>query len=112
LASTPGPVGGIRLSYGADYPTFAYLLWQEESGKFHLLFSGHLEPGQKYWYPPGEQGLKISSGAGQATAYLLAAGKPLMDLEKEISELKQGGLPQLQELFPDSTIRSLTIQIP
>ncbi len=112
LAEAPALAGGARLSYKVDRDAFAYLLWHDGSGKIGLLFSGNLEGGKTYFYPERDPGLKPDSDTGQATVYLIASEKPVVDLDKKIPELEHEGVQRIQSLFPGSTIRSLTIKLP
>jgi hypothetical protein len=112
LAETPAPAGGSRLSYRVDRDAFAYLLGQEKSGKIRLLFSGNLEGGKTYLYPQTGQRLRLDSATGQATVFLLAAEKPVVDLDTKIRLLEHAGEQQVQSLFPGSTVQSLTVKLP
>ncbi len=106
------PVDGARLSYRTNRDAYAYLLRQDQNGKISLLYSGGLEAGKNYYYPAQEHLLKSDPNTTKATFFLVASPSPVTDLEIRLKELEHLGKDQMQILFPQATIRSLSVRLP
>jgi hypothetical protein len=108
------PADGGRITFSADQKAFAYLLRQDRTGKVDLLYSGSLEAGKDYSYPVKNHLLQadIDTGAAGATIFLVASPTPIADLATRIKELERLGQDEMPLLFPEATIRSLSINLP
>ena len=106
------PADGGRISFSADRKAFAYLLRQDRTGKIDLLYSGSLEAGKDYSYPVKNHLLQADTGAAGATIFLVASPTPVADLATRLKELERLGPDQMPLLFPEATIRSLSIDLP
>jgi hypothetical protein len=106
------PDDGARLSYRADQDAYAYLLRQDQNGKISLLYAGGLEAGKTYFYPAHDHLLKSDPTSTQATIFLVASPNPVVDLETRLKELERSGKDQMRILFPQATIRSLSVRLP
>lgn len=106
------PVDGARLSYRTNRDAYAYLLRRDPNGKISLLYSGGLEAGKTYYYPAQEPLLKSDPNTTEATFFLVASPSPVADLEIRLKELEHLEKDQMQILFPQATIRSLSVRLP
>jgi hypothetical protein len=103
---------GARLSYRANRDVYAYLFRQDQNGKISLVYSGDLEASKTYYYPAREYLLKSDPAATKATFFLVASANPVTDPEARLKELELLGKDQLRVLFPQATIRSLSVTLP
>jgi len=106
------PNNGFRLSYRASQNAYAYLLRQDQNGNISLLHSSGIEGGKIYYYPAQNHLPESDAATPAATVFLIAAPTPVTDLKVRLKELQRLGKDQMQILFPDATIRSLSVQLP
>ena len=106
------PNNGFRLSYRASQNAYAYLLRQDQNGKISLLYSGGIERGKTYYYPAQNHLPKSAAATPAATVFLVASPSPVTDLKVRLKELQRLGPDQMRLLFPEATIRSLSINLP
>jgi hypothetical protein len=106
------PADGGRIIFSADQKAFAYLLRQDRTGKIDLLYSGSLAAGKDYSYPGKNQPRQADTGAAGASIFLVASPTPIADVATRIKELERLGPDQMPLLFPEATIRSLSINLP
>ena len=81
-------------------------------GKSASYTPADLRRGKTYYYPARDHLLKSDPTSTQATIFLVASPNPVADLETRLRELERLGKDQMRMLFPQATIRSLSVRLP
>jgi len=69
-----------------------------------------LEPQKLYFFPTGEEWLKLDDKTGQEKIYLLGSPDPIEDIDIKIDQLKKSGIKNIENIFPGIKIQSFSFK--
>jgi len=69
-----------------------------------------LEPEKSYFFPTGDDWLKLDDNTGQEKIYLLASPDPIKGINIKIDQLKKSGIDNIKNIFPGIKIQSFNFK--
>jgi len=68
------------------------------------------EPQKLYFFPTGDDWLKLDDSPGREIIYLLASPEPIKGINIKIDQLKKSGIDNIKKIFPGIKIQSFNFK--
>jgi len=107
----------FRISFQLQEEAYVYLLSLDSQGNLTKLYPEKdiglpvkLEPEKSYFFPTGDDWLKLDDNTGQEKIYLLASPDPIKGINIKIDQLKKSGIDNIKNIFPGIKIQSFNFK--
>ena len=107
----------FRINFQLQEEAYVYLLSLDSQGNLTKLYpdkdmglSVKLEPQKLYFFPTGDEWLKLDENTGQEKIYLLASPDPIKGINIKIDQLKKSEIDNIENIFPGIKIQSFNFK--
>jgi len=107
----------FRISFQLQEEAYVYLLSLDSQGNLIKLYPGQdiglpvkLESRKLYFFPAGDEWLKLDDNTGKEKIYLLASPEPIKGFDIKIDQLKKSGIGNIENVFPGIKIQSFNFK--
>jgi hypothetical protein len=111
------PKGGVLRSgdrfeivFATNKDAYVYVFFQDNTGKITRLFSGKILKNEQHTLIGGDSRFKLDETRGQEEVHVMAAKRPLVNLDEVEQRLTQGGIDSLRQSYPQSSFQSFTFK--
>jgi hypothetical protein len=107
----------FRINFQLLEEAYVYLLSLDSQRNLSKLYPDKdmelpvkFEPQKLYFFPTGDEWLKLDKSTGQEKIYLLASPDPIEDIDIKIDQLKGSGINNIESIFPSIKIQSFVFK--
>jgi hypothetical protein len=113
----PVPRGGVLRSgdrfqvvFATNKDAYVYVFFQDNTGKMTRLFSGRVLKNKPHRLPGEHDWFKLDENTGQEEVLVMAAKRPLINLDEVVKKLAKEGTESLRKSYPQSSFQSFTFK--
>jgi len=107
----------FRISFQLQEEAYVCILSLNSQGNLTKLYPKKymelpvkFEPQKLYFFPTGDDWLKLDDSPGREIIYLLASPEPIKGINIKIDQLKKSGIDNIKKIFPGIKIQSFNFK--
>jgi hypothetical protein len=113
----PVPRGGVLRSgdrfqvvFATNKDAYVYVFFQDNTRKITTLFSGKVQGNKRLKLPGEHDWFKLDETKGQEEVLIMAAKRPIVNLDEVVQLLTREGIGRLQKAYPQSYFQSFSFK--